>query len=384
MRFTKLAIDTLKPSEKNRIVFDDSMPGFGVRIAPSGRKTFVLQYRVAGRTRRLSLGQYGTLSLGQAKRLAQAKLAEVSQGGDPSADRKRDRALPTLAEVCERFFEEHAKSRCKLSTQKEYRRCIDLFIVPASGNHKIHHVTRTHIADLHYQYRHIPYQANRTLGVLSVIFNHCEVWGLRPDGSNPCRHVKKYTEERRERFLSQRELARLGETLSKAESDGTETPFVVAAFRLLILTGCRLGEIQKLKWREIRLNDGLLLLEDSKTGAKPVYLGQAACDILRHVPRDKNNSFVIQGALPGQYVTDLQKPWRRLRKAAGLEDVRIHDLRHSHASFAVAAGESLPMIGKLLGHSQVATTARYAHLADDAVKAAAANIDSIVGRLLCV
>lgn len=382
MKFTKSALDGFRPAEKERLLFDEAQPGFGLRIAPTGRKSFFIQYRANGRTRRLALGKYGVLSLAQAKAIAKVKLVEVAQGADPSAERHRSKSMPTLAQVCERFFEEHAKHRCKPSTQKEYRRCIDLFIIPALGMHRIHQVTRSHVSELHFLHRETPYQANRTLGVLSVIFNQSEVWELRPDGSNPTRHIKRYKEEKRERFLSPEELARLGSVLTQAEKVGTETSFVVAAFRLLILTGCRLSEIQKLRWDEVDLLGGRLLLKDSKTGAKPVYLGKAALDILAPLPGRDNNTYVIKGQLDGNHVTDLQKPWRRIRTSANIQDVRIHDLRHSHASFAVSLGEGLPMIGKLLGHSNVATTARYAHLADAAIRDAATRLDAKVGKML--
>jgi integrase len=275
---------------------------------------------------------------------------------------------------------EHVEQRCKPRTREEYRRSVELFILPKIGSHKVIDVTRAEIAKLHHGFRDIPYQANRTLGVLSKMFNLAEIWGLRPDGSNPCRHVKKYPEKKRERFLSPEELKRLGDVLNAAERDKSESPYVLAAFGLLILTGCRLGEIQTLQWQHVEGDS--LALPDSKTGAKRVYLGKAAQDILARIPRTEGNPYVIAGEIDGQYWTDLQRPWRRIRKAAGLDDVRIHDLRHSFASSAVAMGEHLPMIGKLLGHRLVQTTARYAHLADDPVKASAERISNALSETL--
>jgi integrase len=203
------------------------------------------------------------------------------------------------------------------------------------------------------------------------MMNLAEIWGLRQDGSNPCRHVKKYPEKGRERFLSKEEFIRLAKVLDEVEFSGEETKSCVNAYRLLMFTGCRLGEIQKLEWAHVKLNAQELHLPDSKTGAKTVYLGEAAVAVLKKIKKLDDNPYVITGKKDGNYLTDLQHPWRRIRAKAKLDDVRIHDLRHSFASNAIALGISLSMVGKLLGHTQIQTTARYAHLASDPVKEAA-------------
>jgi integrase len=203
------------------------------------------------------------------------------------------------------------------------------------------------------------------------MFNLAELWGLRPDGTNPRKHIQKYPEEKRQRFLSVAELRRIGEVLGEMEDEGIELPSAILAARLLILTGCRLNEIMTLKWAYVDITDRVLRLPDSKTGAKVVHLGQPAIDLLQAAERFEGNPWVISGALPGKRLSDLQPFWRRVRARAGLKNVRIHDLRHTFASIAVASGQGLPMIGKLLGHTQVQTTARYAHLAADPVKSAA-------------
>ena len=206
--------------------------------------------------------------------------------------------------------------------------------------------------------------------------NLAEAWGLRAEGNNPCRHVKKYPENRRERYLSREELQKLGAALDDAKRRETESPYVTAAIALLAFTGARLSEILTLRWEDVDLKGGALRLPDSKTGAKPIYLNDAAVRVLRSVPVMAGNPFVIAGKKRGARLVNLQKPWRRIRAAAGLHDVRIHDLRHSFASVGAAAGMSLPVIGKLLGHTQPATTARYAHLSADPICAASAMIGS--------
>ncbi len=380
-KLIKRAVDALPVEAKDYFVWDNQIAGFGVRVMPSGVKTYQAQYRKGGRTRRVFIGRHGKITVDEARKLAKELMGQVAKGENPAEEIAQHRRAPTVAALCERFFDTHVKERCKPSTQGEYRRAIYLFIVPAIGSFKVVDVERKDIAELHQKFRDKPYQANRTLGVLSKMFNLAEIWGLRPDGSNPCRHVPKYREEKRERFLNQVELQRLGQVLTEAEQDGSESPYVIAAFRLLILTGCRLSEIQTLQWSFI--TDAGMELPDTKTGARRIPLPQAARAVLSALPRLADNPYVIAGAVPCHYATDLQKPWRRIRKRAGLHDVRIHDLRHTYASNAVSSGMPIQMVGRLLGHNQIQTTMRYAHLADDPVRRAAeenaARLNTFVG-----
>jgi integrase len=206
------------------------------------------------------------------------------------------------------------------------------------------------------------------------MFNMAERWGLRPDDSNPCRHVDKFAQRRRERFLSADELARLGDALAAHD----RSPYVVAAVKLLVFTGARLGEVLGLRWDWIDFERGEARLPDSKTGAKTLHLPSPALAVLAELPRVHGNPHVIVGAKEGAPLVNLEKPWRSIRKAAGLDDVRLHDLRHAFASVSASSGMGLPIIGRLLGHTQAATTNRYAHLQSDPLKAAAA---SIAGRI---
>ncbi len=223
------------------------------------------------------------------------------------------------------------------------------------------------------------YQANRVLEIQRKLFNLAELWGLRREG-NPCRFVHKYKEKKRERFLSDEEFRGLGAVLSEMEAEGSVSPPVAAAIRLLTLTGRRRNEILELRWEDVDLDAGELRLPDGKTGARLVPLSEAAASVLSGLARVGDSSWVIAGSKPGRHLAQLQPAWERVRKRAGLEDVRIHDLRHSFASRALALGEGLPMIGTLLGHTQVQTTARYAHLARDSVKASASRIADSIGR----
>jgi integrase len=368
-KLTKRAIDALQARDKDYFIWDSEIIGFGIRVMRSGAKTYQAQYRKGGRTRRVSLGRHGNITPDQARLMARQFMGQVATGENPAEELSLHRRAPTITALCDRFMAMHVSERCKPSTQAEYLRSLNLFVKPVIGAFKVVDVERSDIAELHHKNRATPYQANRTLGVLSKMFNLAEVWGLRPDGSNPCRHVPKFREHKRERYLSHAELQRLGMVLSAALEDGSETPHIIAAFRLLILTGCRLGEIQTLKWEYITPHG--MELPDTKTGARRIPLPQAARDVLAALPHDIGNPYVIAGKLEGRYATDFQHPWRRIRERAELEGVRIHDLRHTYASNAVSSGMPIQMVGRLLGHTQLQTTMRYAHLADEPVNQAA-------------
>lgn len=382
-KLTKRVIDKLEARDKDYIVFDSELPGFGIRVMPSGKCFFLIQYRRHGRTRRVMIGQFGPVTAEIARKEAIRMLGNVrGADGDPAAIRDRERQSATVKELGERFLKEHVATRCKPTTQAEYRRAVELFINPFFGNQRARTVSAADVSELHGAHAHIPYQANRTLGVLSKMMNLAEIWGIRDKHTNPCEDIARYPEHKRERFLSAKEMKRLGAVLSQFEADGSESSYAVTAFRLLLLTGCRLREIQTLKWEYVDLEERQINLPDSKTGAKTVHLGEAAVELLKRLPQADGNPHVIVGKFKDTHLTDLQRPWRRIRKAAGLDNVRIHDLRHTFASGGLLVGESLPMIGKLLGHTQVQTTARYAHLANDPVKAAATRISERLAAAL--
>ena len=377
-KITKRTVDALVGQERERVVWDDDLKGFGVRVHPSGRRVYIVKTRYRGRVIKMTIGPHGAVTPSYARVRAAEIITDARAGKNPVG---RNADAPTMIALGKRFLKEYVATHCKPSTAEEYRRSVKLFIDPRIGRYRVPDIQRSDIAALHHDMRDTPYQANRTLGVLSKMFNLAELWDLRPDGTNPCRHVKRFREEKRERFLSDIEYQRLGAALKEIEVDGSETASAIAAVRLLMLTGCRLSEIQKLRWQHVDLGAGELRLPDTKTGAKVVYLGDPAIAVLERIDRRDGNPWVIAGRKPESHLTDLQHPWRRIRARADLDDVRIHDLRHSFASGGLLVGEGLPMIGKLLGHTQVQTTARYAHLASDPVKSAANRIASRIAKV---
>jgi integrase len=390
-KITARTVEAARTTDRRFFIWDQDMPGFGLRVLPSGAKHYVLKYRTgrggSARQRWVTIGRHGApWTPDLARREARRLLGCVADGIDPASERDEAKRNPTIGELAERFDAEHIIGKLKPRTADTYRNLLRRFIVPKLGTHRTAELTRADIARLHVEMSGTPRQANMMLALIRKMLNLAEAWGFRADGSNPCRHVQKYPERRLERFLSEVELARLGTALAEAERKGRaalslnqkarreikggEAPHTIAAIRLLALTGARLSEIMTLRWEHVDFERRALLLPDSKTGRKTVHLNAPALELLANLPREDGNPFVIIGRVAGQHVTDLQHPWQRLRKSAALPGVRLHDLRHTFASIAVAGGYSLRVTGELLGHTQAATTARYAHLAADPVREA--------------
>lgn len=365
-QITLSLINALPP---NHVVHDVKLSGFGARRQGSSISYFV-KIRVHGRQRWITIGRHGqpgpdgtVWSPDNARRQAIRIIGNPSLADKPAPNRQTQLLF---ADVADEFLNTHG-AKHKPRTQEEQRRILRLFLKPALGMIELAAITRSHVEAAHAKWRKTPRSANHALAVLSTLMNWSEERGYRPNDSNPCRGVTRYKQSNRERYLQPDELGRLGTAIDQAATEGSAGPFALAAIRLLILTGARLTEILTLQWSFVDLDRRCLFLPDSKTGKKTIILNDGAVDVLRLLPRLENNPFVIVGHRHGTHLVNLQKPWRRIRALAGI-DCRIHDLRHTFASVAVASGGSLPIIGRQLGHSQPQTTQRYAHLADDPVR----------------
>ncbi len=381
-KLTKRLIDSLQPAPGggDLVLWDDDLPGYGLRVKPSGVKSFCIQYRAQGRSRRVTVGTYGRLTPDEARKLARQMLADVSKGADPAEAKAQGRQAPTVKDLANRYLAEHARAKKKPASIFRDQRLIERFILPALGSKQVEAVTRADVARLHHKIgQETPIQANRTIAVLSKMMTLAVRWGLRGDAlGNPCRFVERFKENKRERYLSADELARLGASLIKAEHEGTGFPPAIACIRLLLLTGARVGEILTLRWSDLDWERSCIFLSDSKTGRKMIPLGAAALELLQALPRHAGNPYVLPGERLGRHLVDVNTTWHRVREAAGLETVRLHDLRHTWASMGAASGLSLPLIGAVLGHSEPSTTQRYSHLADDPLKQAA---DLVAGKV---
>ena len=317
------------------------------------------------------------MSADEARKRAAVVIDRIKQGEDPVPAPPAPEL--TVAELSEHFMRTHVKVHCKPNTVATYRFTLDKYILPILGAMSINEVGRGEIAALHHRLRDTPAMANRTVKILSKMFSLAEAWERIPPGRNPCRSVRHYKERSRERFLTPEEFRRLGRVLRDVETDGSVWPPAIAALRLLLLTGCRKSEILTLRWDDVDRTAGELRLKDAKEGPRMVLLTVPVLAVLDGIPRVSGKPWVIVGRKPDSHLPALQLCWMRICERAGLDDVRIHDIRHSYASRALALGEGLPTIGKLLGHRKVSTTARYAHLMRDAEKEAATRVGDSIG-----
>ncbi|KEO89091.1 hypothetical protein EH31_13720 [Erythrobacter longus] len=355
--------------------------GFGIRHYPSGRNVYIVQTRMAGRMRTVTLGPASVLTRYQAQMVARRVIAYAQVGRNPASERQRIRSAPSFSDFLNEYWERWAPQwkASTLETHSGYRR---RYLDQAFSGTYIDELNEGDVtswfADLNN--RTGPGAANRTLEILKHMLNKAEEWGYRLENTNPCRAIKPNRKRQCERFLTGDELARLGDALDELrKSDDQTTQCAGAALTLLLLTGCRKNEVLTLEWRDVKGNR--LLLRDSKTGPRTVWLGSAARAVIAAVPRNKKPQLFWNYRL-GRPMRDVTSYWNAVREKTGLTDVRLHDLRHTFASHAAMNKETLPMIGRLLGHANVQTTARYAHLDDEHLLEAAQQIGEQVERLL--
>ena len=380
-RLTKRTVDA---ASEPGTIWDGDLPGFGLRVTKGGAKSYVLKYRLHNRQRWYTIGQHGHPKAGggtwtpqAARDEAVSLLGRVKEGVDPAGEVAADRRSETIKEFHKRYLSDHAEAHNKASSVKETKRLLAKHVVPELGHIKVKDLSRSDVVKFHLSLKKTPYLANRCLALVSSMLAKAEQWGVRADGSALCRSITKFKEAKRERFLSAGEVYALGSAL-RAAGEAKANSHALRIIRLLSFTGARRGEIEGLQWSEVDLDRSVLCLKDSKTGAKLIPLAPAAKLILAEAERISGTPYVFP-ALSGEgHYQGLGKVWRAVRKAAGLGDVRLHDLRHTFASFGAAGGLSLPIIGSLLGHSQPATTQRYAHLADDPVQRAADQIGGAI------
>ncbi len=305
-------------------------------------------------------------------------LADAAACKDPLDGREQSNA-ETFARLAERYLNEHASLKKKPASVVEDRRMIERVLLPKLGQTKIVDITFQDVARIHGALSSTPYKANRVVSLVSKMFSLAEKWGLRERGSNPCVGIEKFREEKRERFLTTVELNNLGKILSHSAAHEIH-PSSVMIIRLLLMTGARRGEVEKLRWDEVDLERRVLLKRDSKTGRREIKLSVPAAELLSDWPKHGRSEFVFPAARGTRHYQGLTKNWLKVRGLADLDGVRIHDLRHTFASITVSSGASLEIVGKLLGHTSPSTTARYAHLSDDPVAKALQRTNEILAE----
>ena len=367
-----------KSTGKDTILFDRSLTGFGLRIHPSGRKVWIVQARIEGRSRRIVIARHGEMTLVEARRRARDMLGRIRAGGNPADDIKRKKETPSF-----RAFAEEYLRRCephwKPSGRKTVRIYLKARILPTFGKMPLDRIDAQDVAAwFDAASRDKPGAANRAFEILRAMMFRAEEWGLRERGSNPCLGISKNPRNHIARFLDTDELARLGRALDAHEA---RWPEAVAAIRLLALTGCRRSEVLNLCWHDIGAD--AITLADSKTGPRAVPLGEAARALIDTLPGSRRpEAFLFSRHAEGRGVYGLESCWRTVCADAKLGKLRLHDLRHTAASHAVMSGENLPLVGRLLGHRRHRTTAGYAHLADGHLVEAAEKVGSIIAEAM--
>lgn len=398
-RITKVAVDSMGPGDQ---LWDAEVKGFGVRCQKMGT-SYVFKTIINGRQKWITIGRHGSPWTPDKAREEAKKLHwQILRGEDPTAVTS-DSDL-RIKELAQRYLDQYAIKK-KASSARLDSKNIANHILPLIGNLLVRELRTSEVETFKtavFTGKAAPKDpaakrreqgggvvvrggggaANRCLALLSKMMSLAELWGMRPKGSNPVIGVARYPEKPQERYLNKEELGRFGNALTRLENEGVESEYALAAFRLLILTGARRGEIQNLKWEHVHVDRGLLILPDSKAGPKSISLPKAGVALLKTLPRVDGNPYVVAGGKKGRPLANWFRPWTNVLKAAGLTNVRIHDLRHTYASCAIQNGTSLDVIGKLLGHSNTQTTKRYAHLSANFVQVESEKIGSFLQNSL--
>lgn len=378
-KLTKRFVESIIPHETNELLlWDSELRGFGVRVFSSGRRTYFVQYRNQfGSTRRKKIGVHGNVTADQAREEAKKLLGDVAKGSDPSKDHQNEKIKPTFEKLAAEYLEFYAKENKKPKSFKEDKRMLNSILLKRFGFKKLDEITTHEIQHLHHELRDTLYVANRVRSLLHRMFKLAIQWKWM--STNPVEGVTKYQEQKRNRWLDDEEVQRLFSVLETYHNQS-----VANIVRLLILTGSRYNEVVSATWDQFDLDKGTWTKPAHLTKQKQmqhVPLSLQVIEILKHMKAKSEFHFLFPGKIPGKPIKDIKKAWHTIRKTAGFPEVRIHDLRHTHASHLVSSGLSLSIVGKLLGHTQASTTQRYAHLADAPLRQAAEFFGNKVEKL---
>ena len=375
-KITKRFLDSAAIKEKPYDVWDNEVKGLIVTIFSTGRKTFSFRYYDDDKkNQRIKIGIFGNITCETAREIAKGLAGDLAKGIDIKKQKEtaktHRKALTSFTDFFEKFTKNHRLVHHKPSTIKGGEYMVKLYILPFFGEKILEHILTTDILEFKEVLRKVPGSYNKCFVLLHKAFELSELWGFRQKNSNPCRGIQKYPENKKERFLNIEELKKLEDILEDEENLQLKSLYVLGAIRMIMYTGCRMNEILTLRWKDVYLEERYIHLVDSKTGERFVPLNTSAKKVLDRMEKKAGNPYIFCGGREGNHhVVNIEKAWQKIRNKANLNDVRIHDLRHSFASFALKQGLDLYQIAKLLGHKNIRTTTRYAHLArEDLIKA---------------
>lgn len=381
LKLTKTVVETAAAATKAYELRDTLVPGFVCKVTTTGKRIFALQYRTnAGERRKPTIGRFGELTVDQAREIARDWLADIRKGHDPSAEKAAARRALTVNELCRQFIEEYSTPRNKPSTVETYQEHINRYIIPTLGRIKVPDLTRADVSEMMHAYSHIPSTINRAFACLRKMLNMAEVWGYRPDGSNPCRHVPMYPEKGKTRFITDGELVRIYEYLDRADEEGLEHPLLTLGIRLQFSFAARMSEIRLLEWAWVDFENRRVEWPDSKTGKMSKPMSKDAYQLLSAAPRIQGSPYVCpsvfradQPMSEGTY----KNGWTRILERAEVPHVGTHGIRHRAATDIANSGVSVKIGMALTAHKTATMFMRYVHAEDSPVREAAEHVASL-------
>ncbi len=381
-KLTKRVVESAQPDSINRIVlWDNEITGFCLRVYPSGKKTYFLQYRNRNKiTRKIKIGTHGQITTEHAREQAYKLVLSINLGEDPSIQSPLKSTFRTFKDLTKEYLESHSKIKKTPKGYKEDLYFLNEIILRRYGHLNIESITSLDLQKLHAEMKKTPYKANKLRDLLSKMFNLAIHWGWRSD--NPVKAVEKYKEYKRYRWLNDSEIQILWHILDQYHNQN-----IANAIRLLLLTGSRRNEVLHATWDQFDLEKGIWTKPAHTTKQRRMEhlpLSTTAIKILKRMKKQSDSNFLFPGKVPNKPIQEIKKAWQTIRENAEIPDARLHDLRHTHASHLVSSGLSLSIVGKLLGHTQASTTQRYAHLADEPLRKATSifgnKIESLISK----
>jgi len=393
-KLTKTYVEGLKAIDKPVTAWDQgsgNVSGFCIQVYPSGKKTYYYVYRTKGdrKKKRITLGTHGQITCEKAREDAQRYAGDVAHRVDP-VEKEREKAEQKkevdpkdllFKDFLPIFIERHSRVYNELTTLQVNEQQFNTHILPFFGDKKLRSIIREDVFKFKDSLNHYRPTCNRCLKLLSCVFNKAILWGYRAEGLNPCYGVPKYKDNKKERFLNNSELSQLTKTLNMQEQFGIDSAYVLGAIQMLTYTGCRKREILTLKWADVQLDQNCIHFKKSKTGEKIIPLNNLSKAVLENIERQPGNPYVFCGKKPGRHLTDVKKRWFKIRKMLAIEDVRMHDLRHTFASMAIKSGLGLYQVSKLLGHKNIQTTMRYAHIEKEELVKSAKAVEAVFANV---